>query len=216
MFWQTVSALGQTLLMVSVSSLIAVIAGIPLGVFLLITRKGHLFGKPSINWLLAGIVNIIRSIPFIILMVAIIPLTRFITGTTIGTAAAIVPLAITAIPFVARLVETALDEVPHGLIEAAHSMGATTQQIITKVLLREARAGIIQAITLTVITLVGYSAMAGAVGGGGLGDLAIRYGYQRFEPSIMIATIIILVFLVQIIQSTGDFICQKLNHSKRG
>ncbi len=195
---------GQTISMVIVSCVIAVILGLPLGIVLLVTRQGQILQGITINRFVAWIVNIVRSIPFIILMVAITPLTRFIVGTSIGTIAAMVPLAVAAIPFLARLVESAMEKVPAGLVEAAQSMGATPMQVIHYVLIPEALPGIIRGITLTLITLVGYSAMAGAVGGGGLGDLAIRYGYQRFDIFVMIITIGVLIVLVQLMQWIGD------------
>ena len=163
------------------------------------------------NKTLGAIVNAIRSIPFIILMVAIIPLTRLIVGTAIGTTAAMVPLIITAIPFIGRQVETSLTEVPYGLVEAALSMGATPLQIIRRVLLPEAMPSIVAQLTTVVISLVGESAMAGAIGGGGLGDLAIRYGYQRFRPDVMIATVVILIILVQLVQFAGNLLAKRLN-----
>ncbi len=158
------------------------------------------------------VVNAVRSTPFIILLVAIIPLTRFVTGSSIGTAAAVVPLTIAAAPFVARLVEAALREVDHGLVEAAQAMGATTSQIVWKVLLPEALPGIVAGLTITFVSLTGYSAMAGAIGGGGLGDLGIRYGYQRFLPEIMLAVVLVLIFFVQAVQSLGDWAVRKLSH----
>lgn len=206
-----VEALGETLYMVAVSSLVSALLGIPLGVILVITGKGHIKEHLAFNQTLGAIVNATRSTPFIILMVAIIPLTRLIVGTSIGTNAAIVPLTISAIPFVARIVESALKEVDAGLVEAAQSMGATTCQIILKVLIPEAMPSIVLGLTLTVISLIGYSAMAGAIGGGGLGDLAIRYGYQRFMADVMIATVVILIALVQLVQSSGDHLAHKLN-----
>ena len=199
----------QTLNMVFISSLIAVAAGLPLGVILFVTRNPHLFQKPALHHTLGFIVNMVRSVPFIILLVAITPLTRLIVGTSIGTTAAMVPLALSAIPFFARLVESAISEVAPGLIEAALAMGATTFQIIRKVCIPEAGAAIIRGITLTAITLVGYSAMAGAIGGGGLGNLAIEYGYERFEIRIMIATVVILIVMVQAIQWIGDWISRR-------
>lgn len=202
----------QTVLMVLVSCILAVLLGIPLGIILLVTRKDHLLPHPKLNRILGLMTNGLRSIPFIILMVAIIPFTRLLVGTSIGTAAAIVPLTLAAIPFVGRIVETALAQVPWGLIEAAQSMGATALQIIYKILLPEAAATIIRGITLTLIALVGYSAMAGVVGGGGLGDLAIRYGYQRFEISIMLMTIAILIFFVQVLQMLGDWFANRVTH----
>ncbi|GAL07607.1 methionine ABC transporter permease protein [Photobacterium aphoticum] len=166
----------------------------------------------NVNRILSVITNIGRSIPFIILLVAIIPFTRFVVGSSIGTAAAIVPLTVGAIPFIARLVEGALLEVPSGLVEAAQAMGATPGQIIRKVLLPEALPGIVNAVTITLVTLVSYSAMAGTVGGGGLGDVGIRYGYQRFDGTVMLITVIMLVILVQAIQSLGDYWVKRLDH----
>ncbi|MAX31649.1 MAG: methionine ABC transporter permease [Halomonadaceae bacterium] len=202
----------ETLYMVGIAGLIAAAAGIPLGVLLYVTRPGQILANPVTQKLLAIVTNVGRSIPFIILMVAIIPFTRLIAGSSIGTNAAIVPLTIAAIPFVARLVEGALNEVPPGLVEAAQSMGATPYQIITKVLLPEAKGGIINGMTITVVTLISYSAMAGAVGGGGLGDLGIRYGYNRFDPVVMLITVAILVVMVQGFQSLGDHLVRKADH----
>ena len=202
----------ETLYMVGVSLLIAVVFGLPLGIFTVITRRGHIAANLIINKILDAIINIGRSIPFIILMVAIIPFTRKLVGTSIGTTAAIVPLAVAAIPFVGRIVESAMLEISPGVIEAARSMGATPLQIIMKVLLPESLPGLILGITLTAINLIGYSAMAGAIGGGGLGDIAIRYGYQRFRVSIMIATVLVLILLVEIIQWTGNKIAAYYDH----
>lgn len=204
-------SLGETLYMVAISSLVATVLGIPLGVILVITGKGHIKENVVFNQSLGAVVNAARSTPFIILMVAIIPFTRVIAGTSIGTNAAIVPLSIAAIPFVARVVESALKEVDAGLVEAAQSMGASPGQIILNVLIPEAMPSIVLGLTLTVISLIGYSAMAGAIGGGGLGDLAIRYGYQRFRADVMLATVVILIALVQIVQSSGDYFAHKLN-----
>lgn len=202
----------QTALMVLISCAGAVILGVPLGIVLLITGKNHLLPRPQLNKTLGLITNGLRSIPFIILMVAIIPITRFIIGTSIGTAAATVPLTLAAIPFVGRIVETAMAQTPWGLIEAAQAMGATPLQIIYKVLLPESLPTIVRGVTLTLIALIGYSAMAGVIGGGGLGDLAIRYGYQRFDLAVMLWTIVILILLVQLLQMAGDWIAQKLTH----
>ncbi|MCC5884003.1 MAG: ABC transporter permease [Halomonas sp.] len=199
----------DTLYMVAVSGTLSALLGAPLGVMLYVTRPRQILARPLLNKILGMATNIGRSIPFIILMVAIIPFTRMIVGTSIGTNAAIVPLTIAAIPFVARLVEGALNEIPPGLVEAAQSMGATPYQVITKVLLPEARGGIITGLTITVVTLVSYSAMAGAVGGGGLGDLGIRYGYNRFNPTVMLITVAILVVMVQGFQSLGDHLVRK-------
>ncbi|MCK2043860.1 ABC transporter permease [Chromohalobacter salexigens] len=202
----------DTLYMVALSGAVSAVIGIPLGVLLYVTRPGQILAQPAAQRVLGIVTNIGRSIPFIILMVAIIPFTRLVVGSSIGTNAAIVPLIIAAIPFVARLVEGALNEIPPGLIEAAQAMGATPLQIITKVLLPEAKGGIINGLTITVVTLVSYSAMAGAVGGGGLGDLGIRYGYNRFEPLIMLITVAILVVMVQGFQSLGDRLVRKADH----
>lgn len=204
-------ALGETVYMVIVSMAVASIIGVPLGVLLHTTDKGQILENVAVNQSVGSIVNAIRSIPFIILMVAIIPLTRFIVGSAIGTTAAIVPLVIASIPFIGRQVETSLKEVPAGLVEAALSMGATPAQIIMKVLLPEAMPSIVSQLTTVIIALVGESAMAGAIGGGGLGDLAIRYGYQRFRPEVMLATVIILIVLVQAVQFCGNTLSKYLN-----
>ncbi|GHA59902.1 methionine ABC transporter permease [Photobacterium aphoticum] len=207
-----IDALGQTLVMVLASGIIGFLIGIPVGVALHLTKENGLLANRNVNRILSVITNIGRSIPFIILLVAIIPFTRFVVGSSIGTAAAIVPLTVGAIPFIARLVEGALLEVPSGLVEAAQAMGATPGQIIRKVLLPEALPGIVNAVTITLVTLVSYSAMAGTVGGGGLGDVGIRYGYQRFDGTVMLITVIMLVILVQAIQSLGDYWVKRLDH----
>ncbi|MCZ0928360.1 methionine ABC transporter permease [Vreelandella janggokensis] len=199
----------DTLYMVGISGLISTLLGLPLGVMLYVTRPRQILAKPLLNHVLGIVTNVGRSIPFIILMVAIIPFTRMLVGTSIGINAASVPLTIAAIPFVARLIEGALNEISPGLIEAAQAMGATPWQIITKVLIPEARGGIITGLTITLVTLVSYSAMAGAVGGGGLGDLGIRYGYNRFNPTIMLITVVVLVVMVQGFQSLGDYLVRK-------
>ena len=204
-------ALGETVYMVAVSMAVATALGVPLGVLLSATGKGGILEARALNKALGAIVNAIRSIPFIILMVAIIPLTRLIVGTAIGTTAAMVPLIIAAVPFIGRQVETSLTEVPYGLVEAALSMGATPLQIIRRVLLPEAMPSIVAQLTTVIISLVGESAMAGAIGGGGLGDLAIRYGYQRFRPDVMIATVVILIILVQLVQFAGNLLAKRLN-----
>ena len=196
-------SLWETCYMVAISGGLSFLFGIPLE-SCYTSPGGRIKENKLINRLLGSVVNAGRSIPFIILMVAIIPLTRLLTGTSIGTTAAIVPLTVAAVPFVARIAEGALNEVPAGLVEAAQSMGATPFQIISKVLLPEARSGLVNGMTITLVTLVSYSAMAGAIGGGGLGDLGIRYGYQRFDGVIMIATVAILIVLVQLIQMLGD------------
>lgn len=204
-----VKSLGETLYMLGVSAAIAAVVGIPLGILLVVTEKGGILSCPVLNKPLAFIVNVVRSIPFIILMVAIIPLTRLIAGTSIGTTAAIVPLTIAAIPYTARMVETSIREIPSGLIEAAESMGATPFQIIWKVFIPESLPSVIETMTVVVVTLIGSSAMAGTIGGGGLGDLAIRYGYQRFQADVMLATIIVLVIIVQLIQFIGNKLSRK-------
>ena len=201
----------ETVQMTVISTVVAVLLGVPLGVILVITSRGHIMQNEAVNKVLGAIVNATRSIPFIILMVAIIPFTRLVAGTSIGTTAACVPLTLAAIPFLARLVETAIKEVNGGVIEAAQSMGATPLQIICKVLLPEALPTLIDNITVLIVNLISYSAMAGAIGGGGLGDIAIRYGYQRFQGDVMLATIIILIVLVQVIQSVGDYLSRKVN-----
>jgi D-methionine transport system permease protein len=202
---------GETLYMVAVSALIATILGLPLGVFLATSGKGELFAAPWINRILGVIVNATRSTPFIILVVAIIPFTRLIAGTSIGTNAAIVPLTIAATPFIARLIEGAIREVDQGLIEAARAFGASPLQIVLKVLIPEALPGIVLGLTLAVVSLLGFSAMVGAVGGGGLGDLGIRYGYQRFMPEMMLAVVVVLIVLVQAVQTIGDGLARRLN-----
>ncbi|MDU4961579.1 MAG: methionine ABC transporter permease [Sporomusaceae bacterium] len=202
-------SLFETIYMVGVAAGISALFGLPLGIVLVTTDRGHILENLPLNRILGAVANATRSTPFIILMVAIIPLTRLIAGTSIGTNAAIVPLSLAAIPFVARIVESALREVDHGVIEAAQAMGASPRQIITKVLIPEALPAIILGLTLTVINLIGYSAMAGAIGGGGLGDLAIRYGYQRFRADIMLITVLILIAQVQLVQSCGDSLAKR-------
>ena len=208
-----VKALWETLYMVGLSGSMSFLFGIPLGVLLYVTREGRIMQNRPANLVLGSVINAGRSVPFIILMVAIIPLTRLLTGTSIGTTAAIVPLTIAAIPFVAKISEGAINEVPGGLVEAAQAMGATPMQIITRVLLPEARPGLIHGMTITLVTLVSYSAMAGAIGGGGLGDLGIRYGYQRFDGSIMLATVVVLIVLVQVLQMAGDRLLKHFDNS---
>jgi D-methionine transport system permease protein len=209
------SSTGETLYMVAVSALIATLLGLPLGVFLATSAKGELFAAPWINRVLGVVVNATRSTPFIILVVAIIPFTRLIAGTSIGTNAAIVPLTIAAIPFIARLIEGAIREVDQGLIEAARAFGASPLQIVLKVLIPEALPGIVLGLTLAIVSLLGFSAMVGAVGGGGLGDLGIRYGYQRFMPEMMLAVVVVLIVLVQAVQSIGDRLARHLNKRAR-
>ncbi|WP_425454266.1 methionine ABC transporter permease [Peribacillus asahii] len=194
----------ETVYMVGISLAIALILGLPLGVLLFITAKNLFFENTFINSLLGFIVNLVRSIPYIILLVALLPFTKLITGTTIGPIAASVSLSVAAIPFFARIVETSLREIDKGIIEAAIAVGASPWMIIKDVLLAEAKPGIIQGLTLTTISLIGFSAMAGTIGGGGIGDLAIRFGYYRYDNTVMILTIIVLICLVQIIQIIGD------------
>ena len=203
------TALWQTLYMISVSGLLAVIVGLPIGILLATTQPNGILANKPCYYSLNTVVNIVRSIPFIILVVAIIPFTRFIIGTSIGENAAIIPLTIGAIPFMGRIVENSFHEIPHGLIEAGQAMGASALQITWHILLPEALSSIIKGITLTLITLLGYSAMAGTVGAGGLGYLAINYGYERFNATIIVSTVIILIGLVQFLQTTGDWFATK-------
>ena len=204
---------GQTLEMVFFSTLFSLILGLPLGVLLHVTdkeEKGGIIPRPVLNEVLSRVVNILRSFPFLILMIVLMPVARLILGTTIGTKAAVVSLSIAAAPFVARVIETSLVEVDPGVIQAAKAMGSTNWQIIWKVMLPEALPGLVSGITLTVINLIGYSAMAGTIGGGGLGDLAIRYGYQRFRSDVMAAAVIVTILLVEIIQFAGNKISAAL------
>ena len=205
----------ETLYMVAVSTLFTILLGMPLGILLAFTSKGNISENLKLNSVLSYIINLTRSLPFIILMIFIIPFTRLLVGSSIGTNAAIVPLVCAAIPFFARVVENAIYEVDGGVIEAALAMGASNRDIILKVLIPETLPSLILGITLTVINLLGYSAMAGAVGGGGIGDLAIRYGYHRFQTDVMLMTVVILIAMVQIIQSTGQFFANRLLR-KRG
>lgn len=205
----------DTIVMTSISTLFAYVIGLPLGVLLITSAKQGICHNALINTVLSSIVNVVRSIPFIILLVAIIPLTRLIVGTSLGVPGAIVPLVITAAPFVARIVEQSLAEVDGSLIEAAQSFGASNTQIVFKVLLFESLPSLIRGAALTFITLFGFSAMAGAVGAGGLGDIAIRYGYQRYQYDVMSAAVILCILLVQLVQSIGDLISNKINHHER-
>lgn len=208
------NATWETIVMVLVSGVSACILGLPVGIYLFVSREDGIKPNAVLNRICNLIVNAWRSIPFIILLVAIIPLTRFLVGSSIGMAAAIVPLIMAAVPFFARLVDNALQEVQQGLIEAGQAMGATPKQIICKILLPEILPSLINAFTLMLVTLVGYSAMAGTVGGGGLGDLAIQYGYQRFDISIMLITVAILIVFVQVLQFIGDWFANWMNHSR--
>ncbi|MBO4509591.1 MAG: ABC transporter permease [Spirochaetaceae bacterium] len=205
---QIVSLVGtatlQTLSMVFFSTVFSLILGLPLGILLCVTDPvSGIMPKPILNQILTRIVNVLRSFPFIILMILLFPLARIIVGTSIGTTATIVPLSIAAAPFVARVIESALKEVDPGVVQAARAMGSTNFQIIIKVLLPESMPSLVAGITLTIINLIGYSAMAGAIGGGGLGDLAIRYGYQRFRTDIMVVSVIVILVLVEVIQIIG-------------
>ena len=202
----------ETVLMTFVSGFFGFLLGLPIGIFLFLTRKGQLLENKLINQILAFFVNVFRSIPFIILIVWMIPFTRGLVGTSIGVAAALVPLSIGAAPFIARLVENSLLEIPEGLIEAARSMGAKPSQIIFKVLLPEALPSLINAATIMLITLVGYSAMGGAVGAGGLGQIGYQYGYVGYDTFIMNTVLILLIIIVFIIQFAGDFLSKKFNH----
>jgi D-methionine transport system permease protein len=204
-------ALGQTVYMVSVSTIFSVILGFLLSIVLVITDSKGLKPNKTIYQALDFVINTLRSFPFLILMIIIFPLSRLIVGTSIGTSAAIIPLTVGATPFAARIIESAFKEVDYGIIEAAKSFGATTSQIIFKVMLKEAFPSIIMGITLLIINLIGYSAMAGAIGGGGLGDVALKYGYYRFKTDIMIYTVVLLIILVQILQSIGTLIYKKMS-----
>ncbi|QXH35654.1 methionine ABC transporter permease [Pseudomonas muyukensis] len=201
----------DTLLMVGVSSLVALIIGVPMAVLLVTSDKGGIFEAAALNRVLGAIVNLFRSIPFLILMVALIPFTRLVVGTTYGVWAAVVPLTIAATPFFARIAEVSLREVDHGLVEAAQAMGCRRWHIVWHVLLPEALPGIVGGFTITLVTLINSSAMAGAIGAGGLGDIAYRYGYQRFDSQIMLTVIVMLVALVAVIQLGGDRLAKSLN-----
>ncbi|WP_318713717.1 methionine ABC transporter permease [Treponema sp.] len=200
----------QTLEMVLFSTLFSMVIGFPLGVLLYSTNSMGITPRPILNQVLSRIVNVLRSFPFIILMILLFPLSRLILGTSIGTTATIIPLSIAAAPFVARLVETALLEVDPGMIQAARAMGSTNSQIIVKVLIPESMPSLVSGITLTIINLIGYSAMAGTIGGGGLGDLAIRYGYQRFRPDVMAASVVVIIVMVEVIQFIGTRIANRM------
>ena len=200
----------QTLSMVSLSTLFSLALGFPLGILLCVTDPSGITPRPVLNQILSRVVNVLRSFPFIILMILLFPLSRIIVGTSIGTVATIVPLSIAAAPFVARIIESALREVDPGVVQAARAMGSRNSQIIFRVMIPEALPSLVSGVTLTIINLIGYSAMAGAIGGGGLGDLAIRYGYQRFRTDIMIAAVLIILVLVEAIQFAGTHITNKL------
>ncbi|MCX5578453.1 methionine ABC transporter permease [Kaistia terrae] len=205
-------SIGETVIMTLASGLISLLIGLPLGIILIATDRGGLFQNRPVNLALGGLVNAFRSVPFIILLVALIPLTRLIVGTSIGTMAAIVPLSIAAIPYYARMAAVSLREVDRGLIEAARSIGASRWTIIREVIVPESLPGLTAGFTVTLVTLIGASAMAGAVGAGGLGDLAIRYGYQRFETGVMVAVVAVLIVLVCGMQWVGDHITRRVDH----
>ena len=202
----------DTLLMLGGSLVLTVILGIPLGVLLYLSGKGRLAANPVLNAVLSLIVNVLRSVPFIILLIVMLPVTVLLVGTSLGVAGAIPPLVVGAAPFYARLVETALREVDKGVVEATQAMGGSTFQIVTRALLPEAMPGIIAGTTVTAIALVSYTAMAGVVGAGGLGDLAVRFGYQRFQTDVMVVTVVLLLILVQILQMIGDRLVAKVSH----
>ncbi|SMG57665.1 D-methionine transport system permease protein [Cedecea sp. NFIX57] len=204
----------DTLYMVGLAGLFTVLIGLPLGVLLFLTRRDAVLPAPRLNQVLGSIINVGRSLPFIVLLIALIPLTRIIVGTTLGSTAAVVPITIGAFPFFARVVESALDEVDKGRIEAILSMGGNAWHVVSKVLLPEALPAILAGITLTIVMLIGFSSMAGVIGGGGLGDLAIRYGYQRFNNQVMVGTVIILIVMVHLVQSFGDHLVRRLAHRR--
>jgi len=204
----------ETLYMVFLSGILTIAIGLPLGVLLFVSRPQGLAASPKINVLLGAVVNVGRSLPFVVLLIALIPLTRLIVGTTLGSTAAVVPITLGAIPFFARIVESALDEVDAGRIEAIQAMGGNLRHIIFTVLLPEALPALLAGVTLTLVMLIGFSSMAGVIGGGGLGDLAIRYGYQRFNNQVMVATIVVLVVMVQLVQSVGDRLVRSLAHRR--
>ena len=201
----------ETMYMVFFSTVFSLLLGFPIGILLVITKEGNIMEKTKLNQFLEIIINTLRSFPFIILMICLFPLSRIIVGTTIGSTAAIVPLSISAAPFVARMIEGALNEIDKGLIEAASSMGASNRTIIFKVMIPETLPHIIHGITVTVISLIGFSAMAGSIGAGGLGDLAIRFGYQRFKTDIMLYSVVVIIILVQILQSFGNYLAKKFS-----
>lgn len=204
----------ETLYMVFFSTIFSLLIGFPIGVLLVVTKEGNIMERPKLNKVLEIVINTLRSFPFIILMICLFPLSRIIVGTTIGSTAAIVPLSISAAPFVARMIEGALNEVDKGLIEASSSMGASNSTIIWKVMIPETMPHIIHGITVTVISLIGFSAMAGTIGAGGLGDLAIRFGYQRFKTDIMIYSVIVIILLVQVLQSLGNYLVERIKKKR--
>lgn len=205
-------ALWETIGMVLISGTISTLLGIPIGVILVVTRPGNIMENSAVYNVVGKVINVFRSIPFVILLAAIIPFTRLVVGTTIGMKGALVPLVVGSVPFVARQIESALLDIDKGVIEAAQAMGSSSFEIIYRVLLKEGLPGIVYALTITTVSLIGFSAVAGTVGGGGLGDFAIRYGYQYFKTDVMVVTILILLVLVSAIQSFGEFLLRKLSH----
>lgn len=208
------TGLGETLYMVVLSTAFALSLGLPLGIILVVTEKGHVLEAPKFNRVLGTVINVVRSFPFIILIVVLLPLSRFIVGTTLGATAAVVPLSIGSAPFLARLIENCLKEVSFGKIEAAMAIGANPLTIIAKVLIPEALPSLIRGLTIAVIVITGFTAVAGAIGAGGLGSLAIRFGYLRFRDDIMIATVVILIVLVQGVQWAGDYAARRINRKR--
>nr|WP_282598316.1 methionine ABC transporter permease [Aeromonas sp. SrichE-2G] len=204
----------ETLYMVGVAALFTLLLGLPIGVLLVVTRKEGVLPLPRVNMVLGLFINIGRSLPFVVLLIALIPLTRLLVGTTLGSTAAIVPITLGAFPFFARVVENALDEVDKGRVEAVLVMGGSGWHVVAKALLPEALPALLAGLTLTVVMLIGFSSMAGVIGGGGLGDLAIRYGYQRFDDQVMAGTVVILLLLVQLVQGVGDRVVRALAHRR--
>lgn len=211
-FPEMLKAIVETFQMVGIATAISAVLGIPLGVFLLVTSSGHVLENKALNSILSKITNTLRSIPFVILILAVKPITKALAGTTIGTAGAVVPLVIGVTPFIARQIEAALQKVDKGVIEAAKAMGSSPVEIITRVILREGLSGIVHAITISVVSLIGYSAMAGTVGGGGLGNFAILYGYQNYKMDIMVVTVILIIVMVSGVQKLGDWAAGKFVH----
>nr|WP_252420638.1 methionine ABC transporter permease [Aeromonas taiwanensis] len=204
----------ETLYMVGGAALFTLLLGLPIGVLLVVTRKEGVLPLPRVNMVLGLLINIGRSLPFVVLLIALIPLTRLLVGTTLGSTAAIVPITLGAFPFFARVVENALDEVDKGRVEAVLAMGGSGWHVVAKALLPEALPALLAGLTLTVVMLIGFSSMAGVIGGGGLGDLAIRYGYQRFDDQVMAGTVVILLLLVQLVQGVGDRVVRALAHRR--
>lgn len=211
-FPEMIKALNETFVTVGISGLIASLIGIPLGLILLITSPKHILENKVVYSILSKVINVFRSIPFVILIAAIVPFTRFVVGTTIGVKGALVPLIVGVTPFIARQVEVALQKVDKGVLEAAKAMGSSPLEIIFKVIIPEGLSNIVHAVTISLISLIGFSAMAGSVGGGGLGNFAIQYGYQYFKTDIMVVTVILLLIIVTLVQSIGDYIARKLTH----